>query len=87
VVERAVLHHQHDERVDRQVARGRQLLAALVARRLGHEHVRVEHGAERGGQPRGQRGALQELAPAQRLVGVLHAAEATGGDRRRVTVV
>ena len=69
VVERPVLHHQHDERVDRQVARGRDLVRALPARRLGHDRVGIEHQPEPGRQPRRHRGALEELTPGVVRVG------------------
>jgi hypothetical protein len=64
VVERAVLHHQDDEGVDRQVARGGQRRAALLARGLGHERLGVQDGSEPGGKARRDRGALEELAAA-----------------------
>jgi len=69
VVERPVLHHQHDERVDRHVARARQLDLALLAPRFGDQRVGVEHRAEPGGQARRDRGSLQEVAALQVLVG------------------
>jgi hypothetical protein len=62
VVERAVLHHQHDERVDRQVARRGQVRAALGAGGLGHDRVGRERRRERGGEAAGDRRALEELA-------------------------
>jgi hypothetical protein len=68
VVERAVLHHQHDERVDREVARTRKRLAALAVGRLRDEHVRVERGRHARREARGRGGALEELPPAQVLV-------------------
>ena len=69
VVEGPVLHHQHHEGVDGEVARGGQRRAALPARRLRHEHVGRQHRRHARGQARGHRGALQELAPAQVRLG------------------
>ena len=69
VVERPVLHHQHDERVDRQVPGRRNLVRALPARRLGHDRVGLEHQPEACRQPGRHRGPLQELAPGVIRVG------------------
>jgi hypothetical protein len=71
VVERAVLHHQDDDRVDRHVARARQRHAPLTASGLGDQRVGVEHGSEARREAGRQRCALEELAPAQVLVGRL----------------
>jgi hypothetical protein len=68
MVEGAVLHHQHHEGVDGQVARRGQVRAALLAGRLGHQRVDGQQRPQRRGQPCAKRGALQELAAAQRLV-------------------
>ncbi len=69
MVEGAVLHHQHDDRVERQVARaGHVDPEALV--RLGEKRVGTEDGAEPRGEPPGHRGALEELPAAHRLVGI-----------------
>jgi hypothetical protein len=61
VVERAVLHHQHHERVDREVARRRKLDLALAPGGLGHERVGIQHQAHAGGQARGHGGAPEEI--------------------------
>ena len=72
VVEGAVLHHQHDERVDREVARrGQRGGAALGGGRLADEPVRVQQHRRAGAEARERRGALEELAAAQVAVGVL----------------
>jgi hypothetical protein len=70
VVERAVLHHQQHERVDRQVARRGQLIAALALRGLRDERL---SGQERGHarQAGGERRPREELAPPHVLVRVL----------------
>ena len=60
VVERPVLHHHHDDVVDRHVAGAREG-APLRGGGLGDQGS----GGERGGEPRGGGGARQELAPAQ----------------------
>jgi hypothetical protein len=75
VIERPVLHHQDDDRVDRDVARRGQVDPALVARCLGDERVGREDRRQRRGAG-GHGGALQELAPAQQLI-LVHRPEAT----------
>src|SRR5205807_2625357 len=71
VVERAVLHHQHDKRVDRQVPRAGKVNAGLLSSRLRDERARAEHCRETTGEAGRQRGALKELPPLQVLVGRL----------------
>ena len=68
VVEGPVLHHQHDDRVDGEVARRRQERAPLTAGGFGDERVGVQDGRERRRHPRGHRGPLQELAAAKAVV-------------------
>ena len=63
VVERPVLHHQHDERVDRQVARRGDGPHPLAPSRLGDDRVRIEHEPHPGGEPGRARRALEEVAP------------------------
>jgi hypothetical protein len=82
VVERPVLHHQHDDRVDGEVARRGQEPAALVARRLGDERVGRQQRCERRREPGGQRGPLQELATAQLFVVVVQIGHRRHGSRR-----
>ncbi len=70
VIEGAVLHHQDDERVDRQVARLRERLSRRPLGRLGDQRLRRQHGRHPG-QPGDRCRALEELAPAQVLVAIL----------------
>jgi hypothetical protein len=71
VVERPVLHHQHNEGVHREVAGAGQVHPALLARGLRHQHVGVEHRAQRGRRTSTHRQALEEVTPPERLVGLL----------------
>jgi O-acetyl-ADP-ribose deacetylase (regulator of RNase III) len=68
VVEGAVLHHEHDEGVDGEIARRGQVRAALAARRLGHQRVGRQQGRDRRGEAAGERRPLQEFAATERLV-------------------
>ena len=99
VVEGPVLHHQHDERVDRQVARRREVLAPLPLGRLGDERLGRQHARQADGAG-GHRRALQELAAAHGLVGrrlletlelgrieLVHGPEATGPRPEGVAVL
>jgi hypothetical protein len=69
MAEGAVLHHQHDDRVDRHVLGRGERPPALVARGLRDERVGRKDCRERCRDAGGQRGALQELTAAQVLVG------------------
>jgi hypothetical protein len=63
VVERAVLHHQHDEVVDRHVARrGQRRGERLALGRLAEQEVQGQGGGDSRGAG-GQGGAGEELAP------------------------
>jgi len=70
VAERAVLHHQHHERVDREVARAGQR-CALLGGGLGHQRFGVEQQSHAGGQAGQHCRAPEELAPAQVVVVML----------------
>ena len=68
VVEGAVLHHQHDEGVDRQVARCRHRLARPPGR-LGEDRLGAERRDEAGGEAAAHRGTLKELPAAKERAG------------------
>ena len=61
MVEGAVLHHQHDEGVDGDVAGAREAVLGLNLRRLGDEGLGREH-RRQSGEPRQAGGAREELA-------------------------
>ncbi len=63
MIERPVLHHQHDECVDRQLARRREPHLALAAGRLRNERVGIEHQSHPGCRASRDRGPHQELPP------------------------
>ena len=69
VVEGAVLHHQHDDRVERQVLRVGDV-DAVAGGGLAEDHVGAEHARHRHRQAAGQGGALEELAAAHEAVGI-----------------
>ena len=69
MVEGAVLHHQHDDRVERHVLRAGDI-DPVGGRRLREDRVGTEDARHPHRQAAGQGGALEELAPAHEAVGV-----------------
>jgi hypothetical protein len=69
VVEGAVLHHQHDDRVEGQVARGGDG-DPVAGGRLAEDRVGTEDARHPHRHAAGQRRALEELATAHEAVGV-----------------
>ena len=69
VIEGAVLHHQHHEGVDRQVAGRGERHLALAARGLGDERVGVQDQTHGGGQAGRDGGPLEEVTPRVKRVG------------------
>ena len=67
VVEGAVLHHQDDEGVDRQLARAREMGPRRVLGRLGDQGLGREQ-ARHPGEPGERRGPAEEVAPAQHVL-------------------